>query len=246
MDNPPSGTNLFLKDIERLKRSVLDARFSPPAFTNSNLPKTPNPLNKPAQHNAEETELVNRVGNIARHLSSQWDQHQQAVSNTNKVFDRLLSELEIFCGCFSQQLPTHVSKTGTETRAEIDPDRSVGMLNLLWHTISFTTRGNSKPLAIYRYGQSPVFTGRIVALVGHFNDLSSSDIWQDDFSRLLPNELASLYIPSQSEMPAVMTIKHLGEEEYHLDQQTAPRQFLLKAVEMLSAGGHFHEKEFYN
>jgi len=234
MDNAHHHTQTFLDDLARLKRSVEAARFSAPTF---------NAID-PAQRNVEQTELTSRVGVIATHLSQQWQQHQQAIVNTNRLFERLLSDLDIVCGCFQQQFGTQ-SSLPNGIASEIDPDRSVGVLNLLWHTLSFTTRGNTKPLAIYRYNQPPVFTGRIVALVGHFNDLSQSDLWQEDFTRLLSHELASLYVPADPETPAVMTARHLGDEEFHFDQHSAPRQFLLKTVEMLSAGGHFHEKEFY-
>lgn len=248
MDRDYTETNLFLEDVERLKRSVEATRFTPLSVKNV---ATDVAASKPAQQHAEQTELVSRVGNIAKHLSSQWQQHLRASQNTSRLFECLLSDLDIFCGCFNQQLQQQ--KNASDSSAvptdrvwvEIDPDRSVGVLHLLWHTVTFTTRANAKPLAIYRYNKSPVFTGRIVAITGHLNDISDSDLWQDDFTQLLSNELTSLYVPAENHTPAVMTVKHLGDEEYPLDQVMAPRQFLLKTVEMLSAGGCFHERELY-
>lgn len=187
--------------------------------------------------------LEERVGALAGHMAKQWQEHEQAQRNANRMFDSLLGELEILCACFRKSLaPEQIPHQRVESR--IDADRSVGILNLLWHTVSFTARGNAKPLAMYRHGRDPVFTGRIVALLGDFHELTRHDPFHD-FSDLLTHEIASLYIPADPQTPTVMSIRHLGDEEHYFAQPEAPRLFVLKIVEMLCVGGYFHEKEYY-
>src|SRR5690606_10968688 len=105
-----------------------------------------------------------------------------------------------------------------------------GILNVLWHSLSFTTRGNTKPLALNRPGRTPLFTGRIVALHGDFLTLSGS-LQSPSFADLLQHELASLYVPADPGSPAVMRIRHLNGEEHYFHQVDAARLFLLKTTE---------------
>ena len=51
-----------------------------------------------------------------------------------------------------------------------DKEKSVVIINILWHTISLTTRCNYEPQALFREGNAPMFAGRIMALNGNYND----------------------------------------------------------------------------
>lgn len=197
----------------------------------------------PVAPQASAEALEERIGVLAGHMARQWQEHEQAQQNANRLFDRLLTELSLLCGCFQRSLgPNAIPQHRIDTC--MDADRSVGILHLLWHTVSFTARGNTRPLAMYRHGRDPVFTGRIVALLGDFNELSRPDPFQE-FSELLTHEIASLYVPADTHTPAMMSIRHLGDEEHYFEQPQAARLFLLKIVEMLCVGGYFHEKEYY-
>ncbi|MBY0403823.1 MAG: hypothetical protein K2X66_07975 [Cyanobacteria bacterium] len=186
--------------------------------------------------------MRNRVNLIATHMVKQLKEHEEALKNTNQVFYQLLDELEDICECFRESFALR-DIPGSRIGYEMDADRSVGILNVLWNAISFTTRGNTKPLALNRNGRAPVFTGRIVALHGDFLD-SSSDLQDQEYPSILQYEIASLYVPADKTSPAVMTIKHLGDQEHFLHQTDASRLFLLKTVEMICGGGFFHEKEY--
>ncbi len=188
--------------------------------------------------------MQDRVNVLASHMAAQQKEHEEALLNTGRMFDQLLWEIENMCMCFQESLsaqgmPTH------QIYSRIDADRSVGTLNVLWHTVSFTARGNTKPMAMYRFGQDPIFTGRIVALRGDYQEISGQSL-MPEFSELLPHEVASMYVPSDANTPVVLNVKHLGDEEQYLNQGDAARQFLLKVVEMVCAGGYFHEKEYYS
>jgi hypothetical protein len=198
-------------------------------------PLAPQPLTKAL--------VASKVNLIASHMLKQWKEHEEACANTNLVFDKLLDHLEPFCDHFKMAFDER-NMSPSRVFYEVDADRSVGILNILWHAISFTARGNSKPLALYRPGREPVFTGRIVALHGDFQDLAANDLQAQTYPELLQFEIASLFVPADPMAPAVMRIKHLGDEELYYNQTDAPRLFLLKTLEMICGGGFFHERDF--
>lgn len=186
--------------------------------------------------------IQNRVQLIAQHMAKQWQSHQQAVNKTTELFNQLLNDLPALCDSFKQHFATLDMPTD-KTYVEIDPDRSIGILSIQWHTISYTVRGNSKPFALSRSGRSPMFSGRIIALAGDFHDMAL-DLQTTDYPDLLQYELASLYVPDEETAPAVMRARHLGEEETFFHPSEAARMFLLKTVEMTCGGGFFHESDY--
>lgn len=203
--------------------------------------------------------MQQKVDKIALHMQKQLDEHEEAMRNTQKIFEQLLQDLDNFAICFQEAFNSDQEKTGNEIgiierverlpqhpldariRCQIDPDRSVGILNILWHAMSFTTRGNTKPLALSRPGRPPLFTGRIIAFNGDFLD-NQIHLQNAHISDQLNREVASLYIPADQSAPAVMQIKHLHNEETYFHQADAARRFLLKVVEIIGGGGFFHEQ----
>jgi hypothetical protein len=182
-----------------------------------------------------------RVNLIASHMYKQHKEHQQATYNTTQMFYRILNDMEEVINDLRQSF----SSRGVEPSkifCEIDADRSVGIINILWHSISFTTRGNTKPQALYREDDNPLFTGRILALNGDFQD-ASLDIQDQEYPDILKCEIASLYIPADTTSPAILKIKHLGNKEFYLNQIDASKEFLLKVIEIICGGGIYHENE---
>ncbi|MDX2083920.1 MAG: hypothetical protein SFZ03_00850 [Candidatus Melainabacteria bacterium] len=217
------------------------AIFSLPRLTNGRRLRSgpTEPLTPPGSALTPQV-MENKVNVMAAHMFKQMKEHESALSNTKQVFETLLNDLDALCHCFQEsfsvrEIPTH------QVFLEIDPDRSVAILHILWHAISFTTRGNTKPLALFRPGRPPQFTGRILAIHGDFRQLSYQ-VQNLDFPALLEHEVASLYVPGEDPAPAVMTVRHLGEEEHYFHQADAARLFLLKTVEMICGGGFLHEK----
>lgn len=189
--------------------------------------------------------IQQKVDLLAAHMQKQLKEHESAMANTRQVFEYLLQDLDNFADCFQEAFLSRELDLNDPASARInvqtDPDRSVGILHILWHAISFTTRGNTKPLALSRPGRPPLFAGRIVALNGDFMDVRSN-LQSPHFPDLLQQEIASLFIPSDPNAPAVMRIKHLAGEELYFHQADAPRRFLLKVVEIICGGGFFHEQ----
>jgi len=189
--------------------------------------------------------IQQKVDLLAGHMYSQQKEHEAAMINTYRVFDGLLSDLESYAACFKaafeERLPEVNELTEPQVRSQSDPDRSVGILHVLWHTMSFTTRGNTKPLALNRPGRPPMFTGRIIALQGDFLD-AHSPLPRLGVPDLLQHEVASLFVPADPNSPCVMRLKHNNGEELFFHQADAPRRFLLKVVEVVCGGGFYHEQ----
>ena len=185
-----------------------------------------------------------KVDLLAAHMHQQMKAHDAAMVNTHQVFRGLLDDMKEFAAAFEKafavRLPEESIGRSPGIFCQVDPDCSVGILNILWHAISFTTRGNTKPLALNRPGRAPQFTGRIIAMNGDFMD-GASNLQSPYFGDLLQHEIASLFVPADPSAPAVMRIKHLSGEELYFHQVDAPRRFLLKVVEITCGGGYFHE-----
>lgn len=188
----------------------------------------------------EKTSLNNRINLIASHMYKQHKEHGEAAENTKKLFEKLLRELEKV----ARELQNSFSKRNLSPNSalcQIDCDRSVGIISILWNSISFTTRGNTKPQALYREGLNPLFTGRILALNGNFYD-ASLDIHDQEYPDILECEIASLYVPADKTAPAVLKIRHIGDEEFLLNQADAPGEFLMRTIEIICGGGIYHEE----
>ena len=243
--NGSNGTLSTTQTQYQASQNYLTSPFKGNKLSSGSASTSPLELMQHPLHLTDEErsfQLINkRVGLLAGHMTHQLCQHQQALRNTKLIFNQLLEDLPALCTTFKEAVR---GADGVDTGRifnEIDPDKSVGVLNILWHCLSFTSRGNSKPLALFRPDKDPVFTGRILAIRGDFLDISHTYDTQQ-FSDLLSFELASLYIPSDPLEPAIMRIPHLGEEEQLLNQGDAARLFLLKTIEMVCGGGFLHEQ----
>ncbi len=183
--------------------------------------------------------IQKQVDFLASHMQKQLIEHERALTCTNRVFEELLQNMDILAHFFQEAFEARESQAG-RVFFSCDADRSLGILNILWHAISFTVRGNTRPMALFRTGREPLFTGRILALSGDFQD-PSSPLYNIHYPDILQHEVASLYLPADPTAPAVMKIKHLGAEELYFHQADAARSFLLKTIEIVCGGGFFHE-----
>lgn len=183
-----------------------------------------------------------RINLITAHMYKQFKEHQEASKNTAQMFYRILRDIEEITENLRESFVSR-GIAPSQIFSEIDADRSVGIINILWHCISFTTRGNTKPQALFREENNPLFTGRILALHGDFLD-AALDIQDQEYPDILKCEIASLYVPSDPIMPAIMKVKHLGNKEIHLNQIDASREFLIKVIEIICGGGIYHETEY--
>ena len=98
-----------------------------------------------------------------------------------------------------------------------------------------------KPKALHREKDTPLFTGRIIAIKGTVPELVHG--YNDEVEqKLLDLEVASLYVPADKTAKAIIKIRHLGNQEFYINQMEAPREFLLKVIETICGGGNYHKE----
>lgn len=196
-----------------------------------------------SETSARKSSLIQeRVGLVSTHMYKQFLDYQHATVNTNEIFLRMSDNMQ----AVMETLKEAFSSRGVTTQniyVDIDPQKSVVIVNILWHKISFTTRCNFQPQALYRENGQHLFSGRIMAIRGNYNEIMSGVKDHDEeMLKLLDNEVASLFIPAETNQNSIMKIKHLTTREFYLNQVDAPREFVLKVIESICGGGFYHEE----
>lgn len=186
--------------------------------------------------------IQERVSLVSTHMYKQFLDYQKATLNTAEIFKQAIENL----GAVTESLKKSFSTRGVSSQniyVEVDSSKTVVIINILWHTISLTTRCNYEPQALFRENNPPFFSGRIMAVNGNYNDIMEgvSDR-KEEMKRLLDNEVASLYIPADKMQNAIFKIKHLSNREFTLNPQDAAREFTLKVIEIICGGGVYHEE----
>lgn len=186
--------------------------------------------------------IQERVGLVSTHMYKQFLDYQNATINTAQVFSEIIADLKSIV----ESLKKSFSSRGITTQniyVDYDAQKTVVTINILWHTISLTTRCNFEPQALYREQQPPLFCGRIMAIKGNYNDvIKGSEDKSEVMKRLLDNEIASLYIPADKMQNSVFKIRHLANREFFLNSQDSAKEFVLKVIEIVCGGGVYHEE----
>ena len=184
--------------------------------------------------------IQERVELVSTHMYKQFLDYQNCTVNTNNIFTKMVDCLELV----AQNLQQSFSSRGITTQniyVESDSLKSVAIINILWHKISFTTRCNFQPQSLYREDARHVPTNRIMALRGNYNDIiKDSKDREDEMIKLLEQEIASLYVPPDQVQKCYFKIKHTGQE-FQINQIDAPREVILKVVETVCGGGLYHQ-----
>ena len=188
------------------------------------------------------TLIQERIGLVSTHMYKQFLDYQHATMNTTEIFYEMIDNLKAIVDSLKQSFSSR-GITTENIYVEHDKDKSVVIINILWHTISMTTRCNFEPQALARDGAPPMFSGRIMAIRGNYNDLMEGKKSRKDMMEvLLDNEIASLYVPPDKSQNSIFKIKHLANREFFLNSTDASREFVLKVVETVCGGGVLHEE----
>ena len=184
--------------------------------------------------------IQERVELVSSHMYKQFLDYQHSTVNTNNVFSKMIDCLELV----SNNMKQSFSSRGITTQniyVESDSMKTIAVLNILWHNMSFTTRCNFQPQVLYRQDGHHIFSNRIMAIRGNYNDvINGAKDKEEEMLRLLENEIASLYVPPDSNQKCIFKIKHSGQE-FMLNQIDAPREVILKVVETVCGGGVYHQ-----
>ncbi len=185
--------------------------------------------------------IQERVELISTHMYKQFLNYQHSTVNMNEIFSRMIECLTIA----SENMKQSFSSRGVSTQniyLETDALKSVAILNILWNTISFTTRCNFEPQSLFRDDSRHVPANRIMALKGNYNDIiQGAKDHNEEITKLLEYEIASLYIPPDQTQKCVVKFKHLGQE-FSINQTDAPREVVLKVVETVCSDLIFHKE----
>ena len=196
--------------------------------------------------------IQERMNLVSTHMYRQFLEYQKAILNTNEMFIKMIENLHATCEYLKQTFASRGIPT-QNIYYEVDPTKTIAKFQILWYSISFTIRNNDKPQALFREGKDPLFSGRIIAINGDIAKLLSSTTSYSSFNynnqeselqKILEQEVASVFIPADKSSSAIIKIRHIGNREFPINQIDAPKEFLLKVVEIICGGGIYHEENF--
>ncbi len=186
--------------------------------------------------------IQERLGLVSSHMYKQFLDYQHATINTAEIFSEMIDNFKVMADTFKQSFAARGIAT-QNIYVEHDKDKTVVIINILWHTISLTTRCNFEPQALFRENKPPFFCGRIMALNGNYNDIAEGVKSRAEImERLLDKEVASLYVPADKSQACIFKIKHLTNREFFLNHTDASIEFVIKVVETICGGGVYHDE----
>jgi len=188
------------------------------------------------------TLIQERIGLVSTHMYKQFLDYQHATMNTTEIFSEMVDNLKVISDSLKQSFASR-GITTENIYVEHDKDKTVVVIHILWHVISLTSRCNFEPQALYREGASPMFSGRIMAINGDYNELLEGKKSRNEIMEvLLDKEVASLYVPADKSQNSIFKIRHLANREFFLNSTDASREFVLKIIETVCGGGLYHEE----
>lgn len=186
--------------------------------------------------------IQERIGLVSTHMYKQFLDYQHATLNTTEIFAEMIDNLKTISDSLKQSFATR-GITTENIYVDYDKEKTIAIINILWHTISFTTRCNYEPQALYREGTAPMFSARIMAINGNYNELTDGVSSRKDMMQiLLDKEVASLFVPADKTQNSIFKIRHLANREFFLNSTDASREFVLKVIETICGGGLYHEE----
>jgi hypothetical protein len=175
-------------------------------------------------------------------MYKQFLEYQRATMNSTEIFAEMIDNLKAIADTLKQSFASR-GITTENIYVEYDKEKSVVIINILWHTISLTTRCNYEPQALFREGNAPMFSGRIMAINGNYNELMEGTTSRHEMmEKLLDKEVASLFVPADKTQNSIFKIRHLSNREFFLNSSDAAREFVLKVIETICGGGLYHEE----
>ena len=186
--------------------------------------------------------IQERVALVSTHMYKQFLDYQHANMNTANIFMQMIDNLQTVVDSLKQSFSSR-GITAQNISVERDNQKTIVILNILWHEISFTTRCNHQPQALFRENEAPMFSGRIMAVRGNYNEIVRGvKNHAEEMEKLLEHEISSLFVPPDKSQNTIMKIRHLSNREFYLNQMDSSREFVLKVVETICGGGFYHEE----
>ncbi len=184
--------------------------------------------------------IQERMSLVSSHMYKQFLEYQQSNANTAFLFEKMVENMALTVEYLKQSF-TSRGIPSENIYYEYDKQRHIAKMNILWHSITFFANMKDNPKALHREKDVPLFTGRIIAIKGVLPELMHS-VNEEVEQKLLDMEVASLYVPADKIGKAIIKIRHLGNQEFYINQMEAPREFLLKVIETICGGGNYHKE----
>ena len=185
--------------------------------------------------------IQERMSLVSDHMYKQFVEYQKANANTSFLLEKIAETAAITV----EYLKKSFNARGIPTQniyCEYDKQRHILVINIFWHAITFFANMKDNPKALERAKDMPsLITGRIIAVKGIVPELANGFNGETE-QKLLDMEVASLFVPAEKMSKAIMKIRHLGNQEFLYNQIDAPREFLLKVIEMVCGGGNYHNE----
>lgn len=185
--------------------------------------------------------IQERINLVSIHMYKQFLEYQRSTMNAAEMFVKIADNMQATVEYLKQTFSARGIATDN-IYFEADSSKTVLILHILWHTISFTTKWNNQPQALYRGVEVPMISNRIIAMKGDFNRIVNGVEEEKQLEAVLQQEVASLFIPSERGQNCIIKINHLGNKEFYINHMDAPREFLLKVIETICGGGIYHEE----
>ena len=184
--------------------------------------------------------IQERMSLVSSHMYKQFLEYQQSNANTVVLFEKMVENMALTVEYLKQSFQAR-GIPSENIYYEYDKQRHIAVMNILWHSITLCVNLKDKPKALHREKDTPLFTGRIMAIKGTLPELYQG--YNDEVEqKLLDMEVSSLYVPADKSGKAIIKIRHLGNQEFYINQMEAPREFLLKVIETICGGGNYHKE----
>ncbi|MBQ9245231.1 hypothetical protein IJ182_03080 [bacterium] len=184
--------------------------------------------------------IQERMSLVSSHMYKQFLEYQQSNANTAVLFDTMVENMALTVEYLKQSF-TFRGIPSENIYYDYDKSRHIAIMNILWHSITFYSNMKDTPKALPREKDVPLFSGRIIAIKGTLPELIHG-YNEETEQKLLDMEVASLFVPADKAAKAIIKIRHLGNQEFYINQMEAPREFLLKVIEIICGGGNYHKE----
>ena len=184
--------------------------------------------------------MKERMSLISSHMYKQFLEYQQSNVNTSVLFDKMAENMAQTVAYLKQSFSDR-GIPSDNIYYKYDKNYHIAVLNILWHPITFFSNMKDTPKALPREKDVPLVSGRIIAIKGLLPELTNG--YNDEIEqKLLKMEVASLFIPADKNAKAIIKIPHLGSQEREINQMEAPKEFLLRVIELICGGGNYHNE----
>lgn len=185
--------------------------------------------------------IKERVSLISAEMYKRFCLYQHANENTGEIFAYMAQFIQDFTTNMKQSFAARNVATDN-IWVKFDTKAPAIIINVLWHTYSFTMRCNFKPQVLFRDGESGIYTGRIMAIKGdYFEVVKDAKTTDEEMAALLDNEIASLYVPDDKMKDAILKPK-LATTDFKIKQIDAGSEFPLKISEAICGSTIYHEE----